>query len=258
MFVSLKSLLQALLLPPGGPLLLAVLGACLIGLRKGAARRAGWTLLIAALGALWLLATPALANALSEWAQRSPALDLSRPVEAQAIVILGGDLARPDAPEYAGTPAAYGTLLERITYGAYLARRTGLPVLVSGRPLEVQAMRASLSRAFGVEVRWVEDGARDTFENAELSARMLRAAGVGRVVLVTSAVHEWRAAHEFASAGLAVVPAPEGVWRWHGRGPRRYLPNSAALEASSAALHELLGDLGRRMLAALGLRRQQT
>jgi uncharacterized SAM-binding protein YcdF (DUF218 family) len=256
MLMLLKTVLRTLLLPPSGPLLLATAGACLVALRGRAARRAGFALLVAGLGSLWLLATPAVANALSEAAQRYPALDLDRPLQAQAVVILGTDLAQRSAPEYGGAPAAEGGLLERVAYGAYVAQHTRLPVLVSGEPIEAAAMRASLARNFQVETLWVENHSRDTFENAQLSTRILKAAGVQRIVLVTSAVHEWRAAHEFESAGLSVVPAPEGFWLWHGRGPRRYLPYMAALEASNNALHELLGDLVRRALAALGLRRQ--
>jgi uncharacterized SAM-binding protein YcdF (DUF218 family) len=257
MLMHFKLLLQMLVLPPAGPLLLVIAGACLTRVpgRRGA-RRAGWTLLVAGIASQWLLATPVVANALSLAAQRCPALDLSRPVEAQAIVILGGDWARREASEYGGAPAAGDGLLGRVAYGVYVAHRTGLPLLISGFPYEVQAMRASLSRDFGVEPRWIESHSRDTFENARLSAPILQAAGVRRIILVTSAVHEWRAAHEFESAGLGVVPAPEAFWSWPGFGPRRYWPSPTALKASADALHEILGDLARRAMAVLGLRRQ--
>jgi len=257
MFWLLKSFLQTLAMPPAGPLLLTILGVCLTRVHgRTGVRRAGWTLLIAGIAAQWLLATPAVADLLSSAAQRSRPLDLTSPIEAQAIVILGGGRARRAASEYGGAPAAAEELLGRVTFGAYLAHRTGLPVLVTGYPNEVEAMRASLSRDFGVEPRWIENHSRDTFESAQLSAPILRAAGVSRILLVTSAVHEWRAAHEFESAGLAVVPAPEEFWSWPGPGPRRYWPSSAALRASTDALHEILGDPARRVMAALGLRRQ--
>jgi uncharacterized SAM-binding protein YcdF (DUF218 family) len=257
-FITLKSLLSALLLPPTGPLLLAAAGAGLIGLCGSArARRAGWALLIASLTALWLLATPALAGALSAAAQPYPALDLGRPVAAQAIVILGGGEARPVAPEYAGAPAAGGELLERVAYGAFIARRTALPILITGQAHETAAMHAVLTRNFGIEPRWVEDRSRDTFQNAQFSAPILRSAGVSRIVLVTSAVHEWRAVDEFTSAGFGVIPAPEGMWPPHQGGLRSYLPNGGALVRSTAALHEMLGAAARRVFAALGVRRQR-
>jgi uncharacterized SAM-binding protein YcdF (DUF218 family) len=256
MFVTLKSLLRTLILPPAGPLLAAFAAIWL--LRAGSsprARRAGWTLLVAALGSLWLLSLPIVAGVLARAAQRSPALELGRPIQAQAIVILAGSKARPVAPEYGGEPAANGGLLERITYGAFLAHRTGLPVLVTGTPTETQAMRATLARDFAVPVRWVEGHSRDTFENAQLSAAILRAQGITRVVLVTDAAHEWRASAEFESAGLTVVPGPVNVWAPAHHSLSSFVPNSIALLESTEAVYELLGDVARRVMAALHVRR---
>ena len=257
MFITLKSLLHTLLLPPGGPLLVAAAGAWLLRSRSAGAARAGWLLLGAGLASLWLLATPLVADALARAAEREPALDLTRASQAQAIVILGGGDERVAAPEYGGEAAPGSVLLERVTYAAFLAHRTALAVLVSGTAEEALAMRASLARDFGVEVRWVEDRSRDTFQNAQFSARLLKAAGVSRILLVTSSAHEWRASHEFASVGLTVLPAPSGVWAPRETGLLRYLPAPAALGRSSTALYELLGDLVRRGLAALGLRTQE-
>jgi uncharacterized SAM-binding protein YcdF (DUF218 family) len=257
MLIALKSLLHTLLLPPGGLLLLAAAGALLVRRGGPSARRSGWALLITGLATLWVLATPLVAEGLTRLVQRYPPLDLSQPVHAQAIVILGGAASRA-APEYGGRPAAAAGLLERITYGAYLAQRTGLPVLVSGDEHEVIAMRDTLARNFHVETRWVEGHSRDTFQNAMFSARILKGAGVSHIVLVTDGDHEWRAAHEFESAGLAVVAAPEGIWAppLQAHSPLRYLPNPSALEDSTAALYELLGNGARVIFAALHLRRQ--
>jgi uncharacterized SAM-binding protein YcdF (DUF218 family) len=256
MFVTLKSLLHTLILPPSGPLLLAFLGIWLARAgRSPAARRTGWTLLVAAAGSLWLLSMPLVAQLLARAAQRTPTLNLEQPVRAQAIVILAGGNVRPAAPEYGGEPAVGGSLLERITYGAFLAHRTSLPVLVTGTPGEAQAMRAMLARDFGVQVRWVENHSRDTFDNAQLSAQILRAQGITRVLLVTDAAHEWRARAEFESAGLDVVTAPVRVWAPRPLKVVSFLPNANALLESTEAVYELLGDLARRGLAALHLRR---
>ena len=172
-------------------------------------------------------------------------------------MILAGSMARASAPEYGGEPAVSGPL-ERLAYGAYLAHRTGLPVLVTGTPTEAQAMRATLARHFAVPVRWVESHSRDTFENAQLSASILRAQGITRVLLVTDAAHEWRASAEFQSAGLAVVPAPVNVWAPSQHDLSSFLPNSSALLQSTAAVYELLGDPARRVMAALHLRRHSS
>jgi len=256
MLIAIKTLLHTVLLPPGGPLLLATAGAWLIA-RGGAgvrARRTGWALLAAGLATLWLLAIPLVSDALQRVAQRCPPLDLTRPVQAQAIVILGGGFERLGAPEYGGEPAASQHLLERVNYGAFLARRTGLPVAVSGTRREALAMSASLARDFGVTTRWAEDSSRDTFENAQFCAQLLKPLGITRIVLVTSADHEWRAMQEFVSAGFSVVPAPVGLYVPPETGVHNFVPNVNALAYSTAALYEILGDLTRQVFAALHLR----
>jgi uncharacterized SAM-binding protein YcdF (DUF218 family) len=252
MLISIKSFLHTLLLPPGGLLLLAIAGLCLLPRY----RRSGVTLLCLAVGALWLLSTPIIADELSVAAERLPPLDLTKPVEAQAIVILGGGGYRPSAPEYAGAPAADMELLERLTYGAYVARKTSLPILVSGAQHEAQAMRSSLVRNFGADVRWTEDQSRDTFDNARYSARMLFPEHITRIVLVTSATHLWRATQEFKGAGFQVVPAPALVWAPPDRSELRYVPGADPLLRSQRALYELLGERVRVTLAALHIRRQ--
>jgi uncharacterized SAM-binding protein YcdF (DUF218 family) len=257
MLITLKTLLHTLLLPPGGPLLLATAGACLVAWRGAAvrARRTGWVLLAVGLTTLWLLANPLVADALGRAAQRCPPLDLTRPVPAQAIVILGGDAHRSGAPEYGGQPAVSLHLLERLNYAAFVARRTGLPVVVSGTRDETLAMSAALARDFGIPTAWVEGRSRDTFQNAQFCAALLRPFGITRIVLVTSADHEWRAMQEFASAGFSVVPAPVGLSVSREIGIGSFIPTVGALSVSRAALYELCGDLTRRVFVALHLRR---
>jgi uncharacterized SAM-binding protein YcdF (DUF218 family) len=254
LFVTLKMLLRTLVLPPAGPLLLAGLGAWL-ALRR-ARRRSGAALLLLGLGSLWLLSLPVVADLLWRAASREPRLDEARMSEAQAIVILAGGSARLAAPEYGGAPAAGEGLLERLAYGAYLAHRSALPVLVSGTGPEAQAMQASLRRDFGVTPRWIENHSRDTFENAAFSARLLRADGVQRVLLVTDAAHEYRALQEFSATGLTVIAAPTGLWVPPEPQPLRYVPHTDALGRSTRAVYELLGDVARRVFASLGIRRQ--
>ncbi|MBS0364603.1 MAG: YdcF family protein [Proteobacteria bacterium] len=258
--MTIKTLLRTLLLPPAGPLLLGIVG---LYLRRSAAargQRAGGWLITSCVALLWLLSTPWLADLLGHVSQRVPPLDLRHLPDAQAIVVLGGGVVELNAPEYGGAPVAGMGSLERLAYAAWLARRTALPVAISGAPKEAIAMRASLQREFGVQVRWVENRSRDTFENARNSAQLLLPQGVARILLVTDADHEWRAMHEFRSAGFTVTPAPARLWPWQGEeiGVRRYLPGARALNRSSEALYEILGDLARQVMAALHLRRQES
>ena len=256
LFVIVKTVLRTLLLPPAGPVLLAIAGAWLLARRaRGQTRRAGIVLLACGLGSLWGLSLPVVADLLERAAEREPVLDEARAADAQAIVILGGGSARRSAPEFAQAPTAGAELLERLAYGAYLARRTRLPVLVTGTPAEAEAMHTSLARDFGVATRWIESHSYDTYQNAQFSAALLRESGVRRVLLVTSATHAYRAAREFEASGLEVIPAPTGVWVAPEPSALHYLPNVTALRRSTEGLYELIGDVARRVLAASHLRR---
>jgi uncharacterized SAM-binding protein YcdF (DUF218 family) len=249
--LRLKTVLKGLILPPAGPLLVAVCGLLLLKRRPLMARG----LLIVGLGSLWLLSTPVVGDVLTGLAEHYPPLDWHLAADAQAIVILGGGGQRAFAPEYAG-PAAEPALLERLSYGAYVARKTGLPILVTGFRIEASAMQATLQRNFAVDARWVDDQSYDTFQNAHNSARLLRADGVHRTVLVTHATHMWRAAHEFSDAGMEVVAAPVGMLAARNPGISRYLPQPDGLLRSYAAINELLGEPLRAFFAATHLRRQ--
>jgi uncharacterized SAM-binding protein YcdF (DUF218 family) len=251
MIIYLKSLIRNLVLPPSGLLILAIIGLLLMRKRS----KLGGTLVVIGVGSLLLCSMPIVGETLQRLAERFPPLDPSRPVNAQAVVILGGGSVRI-APEYGGPAAAFETL-ERLNYGAFVARRTSLPVLVSGSALEAQAMRVTLARDFGITARWVENRSGDTFENARFSARLLRADHVSRIVLVTSSTHEWRAVHEFMSAGFEVIPAPVGTLQPDDRVVTRFVPNIEALIQSHLGLYELIGDSVRRVFAVLHLRRQQ-
>jgi uncharacterized SAM-binding protein YcdF (DUF218 family) len=249
MLIFLKTIARNLILPPAGPLLLAFLGLVLTVRR----RTLGMALVIAGVTSLWLLSTPAVGDLLCHIVERYPTLDPARPVSAQAIVILGGGGAR-NAPEFGGW-ALEGATLDRVVYGAWLAHRTSLPILVSGSPGEASGMKATLTRDLGVPPRWIEGNSHDTYQNAEFSTPMLRAAGVHRILLVTTGTHEWRAAHEFMAAGFDVVPAPvnSGTDRTHD--VSGLLPNPEGLSRSYSALYEMLGEPVRQIMAALHIRR---
>jgi uncharacterized SAM-binding protein YcdF (DUF218 family) len=241
-----REILRNLVLPPGGQLLLIIAGWwCL---RRW--RRVGAALLGTGVVTLWLLATPAIADLLEHAVERYPALDLSQPTGAQAVVILSADV-RSVAPEY-GSDAPGMETLQRLAYGALVARRTQLPVLVSGGVVRTQqslaaTMRDSLARDFATPVRWLEDRSLDTHENALYSAAMLHSAGVQRIVLVTSANHEWRSVAEFEAAGMKVVPAPVGLSSESKGSMRLWLVGASSLARSRQALYEALGEAVRRM-----------
>lgn len=238
---ELRAILRNPILPPTGPLLLALAGFVVASTRRF--QKHGIALLVGGILLLWALATPAIAGLMVRGFESRDVLDLSRPVAADAVVILGGGTRRY-APEYGG-PAPNQLTLQRLAYGARVARATGLPVLVTGGGAEGAAMAEFLRRDFVLEPRWVEDRARNTHENALFSAQILRESGLRRVVLVTSALQMRRAAGEFEAQGLEVIAAPVGVSSGRQGGLSDWVPGIAALRESHYVLYELLGELVR-------------
>lgn len=238
---TLKAIAKALVLPPAGPMLLALAG--LLVTRR--APRAGRVLIATGTISLVLLCLPIVAWLLARPFDMQP-VDFTEAKRAQAIVILGGGTRRR-APEYGGDTMARLTA-ERVRYGARVARQTGLPVLVAGGSMpdvqssEAAIMRAVLESEYGVAVRWIEDRSRNTHENARYSATLLLADGVATVVLVAHAMDMPRARAEFAAAGIATIAAPTGL---SSAGPVRlmdFVPSASALQASHDALYEILAN----------------
>lgn len=238
---------ESIVIPPGGNILLALLGLLLLP----RARRLATIVLLVALGSLYALSTSVVAGTLA-WSLRAhPALAPGselRPAEAIVVLAAGGAVRRDDR----GVPTAGGQTLERLRYAAALHRRTSLPLLVTGgslapgAPTGAELMVRSLRNDFHVGVRFVENRSLNTAENAAYSAALLAAAGITRIVLVTHGVHMIRAVGAFEGQGLAVVPAPIG---------RRsipikftaFLPSASALTRSVGAIHEYLGRVWYRL-----------
>lgn len=244
----LKKLTALALLPPLGPLLLIGLGLLLA--RRH--RRSGFSLAWLGLATALALITPACVGWLLRGLETAPVISRDALAQGQAIVIPGAGKRR-HAPEYGGE-TVNRLALERLRYGARLARRSGLPVLVSGgAPTgdapEAELMRQALEEDFGVSVKWVERASRDTRENAQFSAVLLKGAGVKTIVLVTHAAHMPRAQAAFEAEGLRVIPAPTA---WFGgtdvnEGVLSMLPGASSAFAGWIAAHEWLGGLAYRL-----------
>lgn len=226
---------ERLATPPGGNILLALLGLLLLP----RARRLATIVLLVALGSLYALSTSVVASTLAGSLRAYPALAPGNDLRGtEAIVVLGAD--------------RRGRMLERLRLAASLHRRTGLPLLVTGGSLapgtltEAELMAQSLRNDFHVGVRFVEDRSLNTAENAAYSAALLAAAGVTRIVLVTHGVHMIRAVGAFEGQGLTVVPAPIGR-RSVPTTFTAFLPSAGALAGSVAAIHEYLGRVWYRL-----------
>jgi uncharacterized SAM-binding protein YcdF (DUF218 family) len=238
----------SLLTLPGLLILLFILGF-LVHLKKD---WLGATILGISTALLIALSLPLTAHQLIAGLEIYPALkgplpERGRRDSPEAIVILGGGR-YSDAPEY-NVDTVDGGTLERLRYGAFLYRKTGLPILVSGgapraeTTAEAELMRAALLQDFNVPVKWLETRSRDTIENARFSKELLKTAGVKRIYLVTHAWHMRRAVQLFEKAGVTVVPAPTIFTTLSRReyNVPGYLPSAYALKLSSIALHERWG-----------------
>lgn len=165
----------------------------------------------------------------------------------QAIVVIGANRT-PEAPEYDFHDTIGPLGLERIRYAAWLQRKTGVPILVSGGApggedvAEAELMKAVLENEFKANVKWVERESRNTGENGRLSQALLAEAKIKHVYLVTHAWHMRRAARAFESAGIQVTPAPTGFQSLT-RGERQLradLPSAWGMHLVSLALRERL------------------
>jgi len=247
MFI-LKKILAGLILPPLGPLLLIALGL-ILSIRRPRAGR-----IVASLGLLAALAlcTPATVGLLLEELESTPPVDRQALAEADAIVILAGGR-RSYAPEFDGE-TVNALSLERIRYGARLARHSSLPVMVTGGApkggtAEGELMKTSLEEDFGISVRWVESRSRDTRENAEYCAAVMLPGGHRRIVLVTHAAHMRRSVEAFEAAGFSVLPAPTAhlLNRKPDDSIMPSLPGMSSAYAGWYATHEWLGLLAYRL-----------
>lgn len=255
----LNAIPRDLILPPAGLFLAIALGLAL-RLRWP---RFGSSVAGTALAALALLSTTGGARLLVAPLERlSTPLRAPERAAAQAIVVLTSGRLQ-NAPEYGDRDIPDYVALARVRYAAHLQRRTGLPLLVtggngaSGDPLpgrrgyvKADAVATALREDFGVPVKWIEPRARDTADNAAYSAALLRADGIGRILLVTDAMHMPRACAAFVRAGLDVVGAPTMFFSTQAQGPGAWVPSAEGLRRSRYAMHELIGLLWYRLRAA--------
>jgi uncharacterized SAM-binding protein YcdF (DUF218 family) len=232
-------LLGALLLPPTSLLLLALAGIWIAARR----RALGLALTAAAVMLLLILSTAVVAERLVSTLE-PPAATAEQLRRGQAIVILAGGRTRA-AAEWGGETVSSFTL-QRVRYGAFLARSTGLPVLVAGGDpertgtAEAALMSEALRREFQVEPRWVETASDTTRQNAEFSAAVLKRDGMTRPLLVTDAFHMRRALAQFRRAGLDPVAAPTGFLARPDLQLQHFFPSAEGLRISSLALREWL------------------
>ena len=237
----LTNILATALLPPFSLVLLLMAGLALHRKRPGMAL----SLIFLATFALFALSTPWIGGVLRKSLEVSNPLNLQSIPPADAIVVLGGGR-RTHAREYGGdTLNSYS--LERLRYAARLYHATKLPILATGgmpgggSVSEGALMRKVSSEELQTPIRWTEEAALTTWDNARFSAPILKKAGVKRILLVTDAAHLRRAIPLFQQQGLQVIPAGIHFAGTKINSPLNLLPNASGLRDSHYALHEWLG-----------------
>lgn len=256
-----KPLLVLLVLPPVPWLLLVLLGAAGLWRRRGW----GWVLVLAGVALTWASCTTFVAEHTLRWLLSPPeALAESQVARLRdsaasgdrstTIVVLGGG--RSLAPEYDAVSLS-AISLERLRYGIWLSRHTGLPVGFSGGlgpgfagNTEAAIATEVAAQEFRHPLRWTEGASRDTGENASRTIALLAPQGVKRIVLVTHQAHMPRSLRAFerarAVAGVAVevIPAPvgsrdgESPWDW-----ADFLPGNHGWFTMRYAVREWIGIL---------------
>ncbi len=247
------------LFPPGSSFALLVVA---FWFYKKSLRKAQVILAIAFLQA-YLLSLPLVADYLQMQLNTAPALspvqvknlakasletndeDENAPQLKRAILVLSAGR-RTTAPEYGDIDTVSSKTLQRLQYAAWLHQKTQLPILVSGGSPNNEAtaegvlMNQTMLSAFNIAPKWIEAKSKNTFENAEFSAEILKQEQIEEILLVTHAIHMKRAVFAFEQQGIQVIPAPtvfppqESQWK-------DYLPSPLALYQSQQALHEMVG-----------------
>lgn len=243
--MSLGNLATFVVLPPVNLIGVALVGAVL----AFRTRRVGQAIATAGLLAMAVLAMPATAGWLLQSLETGLVTEPDPAHPPGAIVVLGGDVQRrPDGGSDIG-----GLSLERVRAGAALARRTGLPLLVSGgltgddlAPV-CQVMAESLQDDFARPARWLECRSIDTWENAEMSAAVLRPAGIGSVYVVTHGWHMRRSLMAFQPTGLVATAAPTGLDALPTTAQGGLVPTVSGLARSYFAIHEWVGIVAYRL-----------
>lgn len=263
---AIRNLLAELLMPPGIWVALALLALFL--LRKH--RKSQKSIVVFSLIMAWVSSTlffsiwlTKITNPVMHWPpplhlsqlQKTLKLTHSDQVKIEdspkAIVILSGGRRKGalDAPEYANQDISKETM-ERLRFGAKLAKQTGLPVLVSGgkpdqtsnaEQAEAELMSWVLQQELGVNASWVEDRSATTQENALFSSQLLQKEGIKHIYLVTHFWHIPRAANVFESYGIKVTSAPHGYQSIDAYHPRDFYPNN--IDKTRQIWHEILGVL---------------
>jgi uncharacterized SAM-binding protein YcdF (DUF218 family) len=249
---AMKKTITPLILPPG----IFILAIMLVSMVMVHRKRWKLGMVNSIIGLmLWILSTAPMAD----WLMHGLESDYSIPASpsGDVIILLGGGMME-GVPDLTGISAPSASTMVRIVTAARLYRQLKLPIIVTGgRAYEdTDSALAPVAKRFMVDLGvpenaiTVEDRARDTAQNARLTAAICRQQGFSRPILLTAAYHLKRARMAFDAAGMQVTLFPayfmgtrNVIYTW-----RHLLPQADALHISTKALHEYIGILYYRMI----------
>ena len=210
----------------------------------------GQVLLGFALAALWVSATPIVANWLTyRLESRFPPVSVENLPRADAVIVLGGVLGQPVPPLMA---ADLSGSVDRIIHALRIYRAGKAPLIVVSagnqpwqRDLVPEAqLIADLLVELGApqSALILETESRNTRENASRTAAIFKEHGWQKGLLVTSGAHMPRALGAFQNVGLVITPAATDV---HARPMQSFslfglLPDVGALKATTLAIKEMI------------------
>ena len=210
-------------------------------------RRAGLALVLISTLLLYACCTQFVADRLiADVESQVPPASAADLASAQAIAVLSGDIYHGSR---GGVADDVGLLtFDRLRLAAAIYRLHPLPILVTGAVAgdggesSAALMAHALERDYGIKATWLEEQAANTYENGAYSAKILKAHGLARVILVTQAWHLPRAVWSFAQAGMTAIPAPaERTYVGSGIDWSELQPDYASFSRTFFALHEMLG-----------------
>jgi uncharacterized SAM-binding protein YcdF (DUF218 family) len=214
---------------------------------------------IAAILVLGILSTPAVSRSLvKSWeTPLGSSVVLAAGGKYDAILVLGGCV---DTMTSVGEQLMLNDAAERLTAAVSLYKGGIAPrILYSGgsgyvdQNIKEAPIAMEILRSMGVprEAIILETEARNTFENALFSQKIMEEQDLRRVVLVTSAWHMPRSQAIFRKAGMEFTPyAVDTLAEYYGI-PGDYLPDARALDVSTRILRERIGFAAYQVLGRL-------
>jgi len=237
------------------PVVVPLVGALVGGVLMAKGKRWGKLLLFASIAFLWFAATLPCVCLLGLPLERKY-LKAQTPEslpQADAIVLLGGGIAKTDATVY---PDMYEGA-DRVWHAARLWKAGKAPIVVVSGCNDLAAA-VPLLLDFGVprEAIVVDDKSRNTYENSRFTESLLKDRAQGQnapccILLVTSAWHMTRACGNFAKTSLHVTPAACDFCTHTALGSANHwwdwvAPSADSLMRTNFLFKEWLGRLARR------------